>query len=70
MTKRPTWYHYACEVRVKLNRLYQDSQEDPRRFQLMLNSHLAAVTEHDYLGTFGDWEYLIETLGSVAKVTA
>lgn len=67
MAKRPTWYHYACEVRVKINGLPQYSQEGPHRFQLMLNSHMAAVTEHDYLGTFSDWEHLLETFDGVEK---
>ena len=63
--KRPTWYHYACEIRVKIDSLPQNSQL--RRFQLILDSHQDAVTEHDYLGALSDWEYLIETHGDVSK---
>ena len=69
MPKLP-WYNYASEVSEKINRLPRNSQEGPRRFQIVLNSHFIALTEHDYLGTFSDWEYLIESFGDVAKAVA
>jgi len=68
MFNHPTWYNYAADVRVCINRLPRNSQEGQRRFQLVLNSHGIAQTEHAYLGTFGDWEYLIESFdGNHAK---
>jgi len=69
LMKRPTWYHYACEISLSIKRLPDNSQRR-RRFQFVLNSHYIAKTEHDYIGTFSDWEYLLESFVQDAKETA
>ena len=71
MFNQPTWYHYAAEVRGSIERLPRNAKEGQRRFQIVLNSHHIAEVEHDYLGTFGDWEYLIDSFdGNRAKAAA
>ena len=60
MTKQPAWYHYASDVRAKIDRLPDDSKERARRFLIALESHLTAQSEHRYRGTFSDWYYMIE----------
>jgi len=63
MKSHPTWFDYAGRVRASIERLPHNF-----RFQIVLNSHVTAIAEHDYPGTFNDWENLI--LGDVSKVEA
>ena len=67
---RPTWHNYAAEVRAKINQLPSNWQKGPRRFQLVLYSHFIALDEHDYLGTFSDWDYLIESFSDETRAAA
>ena len=70
MSKQPAWYDYASDVRAKIDRLPDDSKEGVRRFQIALESHLTARSEHHYRGTFSDWYYMIERFRHGARAAA
>ena len=70
MTKQPAWFDYASDVRAMIDRLPGDSKESVRRFQIALESHLTAQSEHRYRGTFSDWYYTIESFRHEAKAVA
>ena len=70
MSKHATWNDYASDVQVKIDSLPLDSKESSRRFQIALESHLIAQSEHDYLGTFSDWYYMIKSKASAIEAKA
>ena len=70
MFKHPTWNDYASDVKAKIDSLPGDSKESLRRFQIALESHLVARSEHDYLGTFSDWYYMIKGKASAIEAKA
>jgi len=63
MLSHHTWYEYAADVRASIDRLPHNSRIDERRCQILLSSHITAITEHSYPGTFKEWESLIEVFG-------
>jgi len=70
MFKHPTWNDYASDVKAKIDSLPGDSKESSRRFQIALESHLVARSEHDYVGTFSDWYYMIKGKASAIEAKA
>ena len=60
MFETETWFNYAGNVRASIASLPRNFMKGQRRFQIVLNSHITAIAEHDYPGTFNDWEALIE----------
>ena len=60
MLETETWFNYAGKVRASIMSLPRNFLKGQRRFQIVLDSHVTAIAEHGYPGTFNDWEDLIE----------
>ena len=60
MFETETWFNYAGKVRRSIASLPRNLLKGQRRFQIVLDSHITAIAEHGYPGTFNDWEDLIQ----------